>query len=200
MKTTLQEVRNIVRRLLEALGTKCTKCGYDNPFMDPVENYVCRQCRVHAEKFGDEPSVEDLVKTVPLDLDEKDDICVHCGAQVSSDARTCPDCGENPSDEQVSCPDCGNDITGRGGYCDDCATSSGGPHGGNYDSFSDMKEDHPKAAQEWIRSIANGTDEDNWEFWENPDGSLGGYDNQSPSGDSWIWNTKQNQWLPDTSG
>lgn len=31
----------------------CRKCGYDNPYMDDDPNYVCRQCKSRAEKFGD---------------------------------------------------------------------------------------------------------------------------------------------------
>ncbi len=56
MKITLNEVRRLVRSFLlrEVFTNKCTKCGYDNPYMDPVDDYVCRQCRQHAEVFGSE--------------------------------------------------------------------------------------------------------------------------------------------------
>jgi hypothetical protein len=30
----------------------CKECGYDNPYMDPDPNYVCRQCKMRAQMWG----------------------------------------------------------------------------------------------------------------------------------------------------
>ena len=30
----------------------CTKCGYHNPYIDPVDSYVCRGCKIIEERFG----------------------------------------------------------------------------------------------------------------------------------------------------
>ncbi len=46
----LREIFRIVGRLLPE--SVCRLCGYDNPYMDPVDDYVCRQCTQRAEKWG----------------------------------------------------------------------------------------------------------------------------------------------------
>ncbi len=46
----LNEIKRIVGRFLDE--SVCRLCGYDNPYMDPVPDYVCRQCQQRAEKWG----------------------------------------------------------------------------------------------------------------------------------------------------
>lgn len=109
MKITLFEVRQILRRLLEGLGTTCIKCGYDNPFMDPVENYVCRQCRVRDEKFG---TGSPFSAKGDVDNDGKvageEDILGNM--LKGGEPWFCDSCKEqNIPSEQLSCPICGHD-------------------------------------------------------------------------------------------
>jgi len=30
----------------------CIKCGYNNPYIDPVENYICTQCKIRNEAWA----------------------------------------------------------------------------------------------------------------------------------------------------
>ena len=46
----LNEIKRIVGRFLDE--SVCRLCGYDNPYMDPVPDYVCRQCTVRTQKWG----------------------------------------------------------------------------------------------------------------------------------------------------
>ena len=81
MKISLREVRHIVRKLLETLGTTCTKCGYDNPYMDPTESYVCRQCRVRDEKFGSSDDWNAEEKLDKSEFEGEQWVCPNCGYQ-----------------------------------------------------------------------------------------------------------------------
>jgi len=33
------------------IGTTCIECGFDNPYIDAVENYICRQCKIRKEQW-----------------------------------------------------------------------------------------------------------------------------------------------------
>ena len=88
----LNEIFRIVGRLLPE--SVCRLCGYDNPYMDDVPDYVCRQCTMRAEKWGDG------VKKAPI-------------ATPIADEDDC-------EDDNEECDWCCADITGNGGHCDTC--------------------------------------------------------------------------------
>ena len=53
----------------------CSKCGYDNPYMDPNPNYVCKGCKMLQEAWGDDakkevpeeaPTLKELPSTRPF--------------------------------------------------------------------------------------------------------------------------------------
>jgi len=46
----LNEISSLVKWILPE--SVCRLCGYDNPYMDDVPDYVCRQCVQRAEKWG----------------------------------------------------------------------------------------------------------------------------------------------------
>jgi len=46
----LREIFDIVSRLLPE--SVCRLCGYDNPYMDDVPDYVCRQCASRSNAWG----------------------------------------------------------------------------------------------------------------------------------------------------
>lgn len=47
--------------------------------------------------------------------------CIHCGAQLSPNAKFCPECGKPAASENL-CPKCGAKLPASGKFCPECGT------------------------------------------------------------------------------
>lgn len=45
--------------------------------------------------------------------------CIHCGAQLSPNAKFCPECGKPAASENL-CPKCGAKLPASGKFCPEC--------------------------------------------------------------------------------
>jgi hypothetical protein len=108
MKLSLKEVKVLVRSIL--MESVCKKCGYDNPYMDDDPNYVCRQCKAHADKFRTSQE-KCIVCNHPIVRGADDETNGTCGD------RNCDCCGPYEGDEAIRTYD---EFDGEQWVCPNC--------------------------------------------------------------------------------
>jgi len=120
MKLNLNEFRQLVRSLLKE--SVCTKCGYDNPYMDDDPNYVCAQCKVRGDKWsGGSPFSKDSKGQELALAKKKDPTCVYCGHNFKEEDMVCVvegcACTECKPEDWNTCSTCGHELSPDGPGC-----------------------------------------------------------------------------------